>query len=477
MTARIGYLTALAPGHGDSAVLSPPRRLFPPADFLDAEAGFRDLAPPGPTDPAGPADRPSGGQPEVKPQVPSWREAGGRDTGPGEHAAGPDGEGLSAAPMAAELARADGPALEPAEVDRTADSTPAPPDRARPAARRSGSPGDLLGYLPRGAEPAHVTVPRSGAGADELPPPVIVGPGAETVRQASPLADGLSSGPAPMQPFVTPVASRTGPGPGLGAAPGPDAAFSPAAALSPGAAPGPRSARPASRDTPSYSPAADQGPALRPSASPGSVRRAVPEAEQDWMVTGFPGAPVLHESQHAPGGPVVRAELADAGAGRAQPPTTEAGAARMVPGFPDAAVQAAVDWLSAGHAAHPGLQAQRPAAEAGRENEATPRPARIAPGAPAASSEMPQQFPAAVRPPDRPSAHAAELRPRRQARAPAAPTSASTFRPTLSIGTIEVILLAPAHDPVPAGAARRAPRHTPERLSRGLGPHFGQGQT
>ena len=90
---------------------------------------------------------------------------------------------------------------------------------------------------------------------------------------------------------------------------------------------------------------------------------------------------------------------------------------------------------------------------------------------------MPQQFPAAVRPPYQPDAHAAELRPQRQARTRAAPASASTLRPTLSIGTIEVTLLPPAHDPVPAGAARREPKHPPERLSRGLGPHFGQGQT
>jgi hypothetical protein len=468
MTARIGYLTALAPGHGGPAVLSPPRRLFPLAGFLDAEADFRDSAPPGPADPAGTADRLPGGQREVKPQVPSWREAGGRVTGPGERAAGPVGGGLSAAFTAAEPAKGDGPGAEPvraagpvvnpAEADGTADSTLAPSDRARPAAGRSGSPGDLPGHLPRGGEPAHVNVPRSGAGAGELLPPVIARPGAETVRQAAASADGLSSGPAPAQPSVTSGA------PGPGTNPGP------------GTAPGPRSARAASRGTPSYAPAADQGPALRPSASLGPVRRVVLEAEPAWTVTGFPGAPVPHESQQVPAGPAVSAEPTGAELGRAQRMATKAGLARTVPGFPGATVPA-VDWLSAGHAAHPGPQAERPGAEAARDNGATLRPARTTAGVPAASSGMPQQSPAAVRPPDQPTADAAELRPRRQARASAASAPASTFRPTLSIGTIEVTLLAPAHDPVPAGAVRREPKRPPERLSRGLGPHFGQGQT
>ncbi len=48
----------------------------------------------------------------------------------------------------------------------------------------------------------------------------------------------------------------------------------------------------------------------------------------------------------------------------------------------------------------------------------------------------------------------------------------SPAEPTLSIGTIEVSLLSPP-PPVPARPAQREP---PERLSRGLGRRFGQGQ-
>jgi hypothetical protein len=45
--------------------------------------------------------------------------------------------------------------------------------------------------------------------------------------------------------------------------------------------------------------------------------------------------------------------------------------------------------------------------------------------------------------------------------------------PTLSIGTIEVTLVPPPQAPEPARPARREP---PQRLSRGLGPRYGQGQ-
>jgi hypothetical protein len=55
---------------------------------------------------------------------------------------------------------------------------------------------------------------------------------------------------------------------------------------------------------------------------------------------------------------------------------------------------------------------------------------------------------------------------------PAAPAQS-----TLSIGTIEVTLLAPSPQPLPAALPRREARPAPDRLSHGIGPHFGQGQT
>lgn len=62
-------------------------------------------------------------------------------------------------------------------------------------------------------------------------------------------------------------------------------------------------------------------------------------------------------------------------------------------------------------------------------------------------------------------------------RRPASQAAGRAETPTLSIGTIEVTLLAPPADPVPASTFHREPRQPPRRLSRGLGPRFGQGQT
>lgn len=67
-----------------------------------------------------------------------------------------------------------------------------------------------------------------------------------------------------------------------------------------------------------------------------------------------------------------------------------------------------------------------------------------------------------------PAGHSADHSPDDRAEAPASPPT-----PTLSIGTIEVTLLPPPHASTPARPARREP---PQRLSRGLGPRFGQGQ-
>jgi hypothetical protein len=67
-----------------------------------------------------------------------------------------------------------------------------------------------------------------------------------------------------------------------------------------------------------------------------------------------------------------------------------------------------------------------------------------------------------------PAGHSAARPSGNRAEAPARPSS-----PTLSIGTIEVTLLPPPRTATPARPARREP---PQRLSRGLGRRFGQGQ-
>jgi hypothetical protein len=65
--------------------------------------------------------------------------------------------------------------------------------------------------------------------------------------------------------------------------------------------------------------------------------------------------------------------------------------------------------------------------------------------------------------------------PQRQGRVQAAPADPS--RSTLSIGTIEVTVLAPPPVPPPARTSGQAARLAPDRLSCGIGPRFGQGQT
>jgi len=65
----------------------------------------------------------------------------------------------------------------------------------------------------------------------------------------------------------------------------------------------------------------------------------------------------------------------------------------------------------------------------------------------------------------------------RQASGQPAPGPAAPAQSTLSIGTIEVTLLAPPPQPPPAAQPRRADRAAPGRLSHGIGPRFGQGQT
>lgn len=83
-------------------------------------------------------------------------------------------------------------------------------------------------------------------------------------------------------------------------------------------------------------------------------------------------------------------------------------------------------------------------------------------------------------PPDQvlpPARHHMPLQPQRSARANAGPAPAQPVSPMLSIGTIEVTVLAPPPDPPAASTSHGRPRQPPQRLSRGLGPRFGQGQT
>ena len=224
-----------------------------------------------------------------------------------------------------------------------------------------------------------------------------------------------------------------------------------------------------------------QVPGTRQPSTPGLSPLLPPGA-------GRPGAPVTATSNSGP--PLADSlrpgELADARAeasapsavplGDARPPATPTPAAQ-----PPAALLPAVRPLAAQSPAAPRPAAHRPAASP----PAAPRPAAqqpaASPPAPRTSSAPPPAVSAAgaaemsPRPPvtDRaqgrltPAGHSARP-PGNRAEAPARPSA-----PTLSIGTIEVTLLPPPPTATPARPARREP---PQRLSRGLGRRFGQGQ-
>ena len=85
------------------------------------------------------------------------------------------------------------------------------------------------------------------------------------------------------------------------------------------------------------------------------------------------------------------------------------------------------------------------------------------------SAESSPRYPAADRAPAQLTPTVSPASRPQGSRAEAPPPSA----PTLTIGTIEVTLLPPPQAPAPSRPARRAP---PQRLSRGLGRRFGQGQ-
>ena len=448
MTARIGYLAALTSGPGDPAMLSPPRRQFPATGFPGAEPGFWQAAP-GPADVDGPADPlPAGrretdtphraptaqqdGEPLLGGHEAAGQDTGPSGTGPSETAAEPDGRWLPAVASAA----------EPAE----ADSAPIQPHRARPATGRSGSLAGLPGLMPPSEPAAYSGDPGPAARAGEPLAPASAGPAA--VDRPAAAVDGPIPASAAAQPSLTP------------AAPGP------------GSAPGPWSAGPPAGD-PISSPAPGQEPPRRPGTSAGPVPGQAPGPGHAGQEQDYPGAAVPHAFSQLSPGHAILTEPASAEPGRAQRAAKQTGLAAPGPDYPGAAVPHALDELSDQHPAVPGRPAERSAAGAAQDDGGILRPARTVAQPPGEDAQTPHLFPAASGPPDQLTGHAVRPQPGRQA--PAAPASASTSRPTLSIGTIEVTVLAPAHDPVLA--ARRERRQPPDRLSRDLGPHFGQGQT
>jgi len=356
----------------------------------------------------------------------------------------------------------------PADVDGPADPLPAgrretdTPHRA-PTAQQDGEP--LLG----GHEAAGQDTGPSGTGPSET----AAEPDGRWLPAVASAAEPAEADSAPIQPHrARPATGRSGSLAGLPGLmpPSEPAAYSgdPGPAARAGEPLAPASAGPAAVDRPA---AAVDGPIPASAAAQPSLTPAAPgpgSAPGPWSAGPPAGDPI---SSPAPGQEPPRRPGTSAGPVPGQAPGP--GHAGQEQDYPGAAVPHALDELSDQHPAVPGRPAERSAAGAAQDDGGILRPARTVAQPPGEDAQTPHLFPAASGPPDQLTGHAVRPQPGRQA--PAAPASASTSRPTLSIGTIEVTVLAPAHDPVLA--ARRERRQPPDRLSRALGPHFGQGQT
>ena len=126
--------------------------------------------------------------------------------------------------------------------------------------------------------------------------------------------------------------------------------------------------------------------------------------------------------------------------------------------------------------AFPPQPGDRPVAAAAQGGSRAERPARAEGRTSGDGEHGPQLRPPAGRPLDEPAASAGQVvMPRRPQQARAQHAPARTPAPTLSIGTIEVVVVPPPQPP--ARASPRQRRSAPDRLSRGFGPRFGHGQT
>jgi hypothetical protein len=432
MTARIGYLAALAPSQGGPSALRPPRRMFPAAAFLDAEPDPWQV-PPGVAEADSPARRglapgsPGDGHPGDS--RPGDGHPGDRQAGEGQDARrrmpvpGPDARCESSAPVpmasiapagiaphdaAAGSARIGGITQPGVTAEPAAAAIAVRPDETRPAA---GSPGPASRRRP----PEAVTGPPGHPAG--MPDPHPTGQAGSTAVHAVSAAAGLGASGPQGQARLIPASPRPGSTPPKAGAAG-SAVTAPGhhdavVRQSPRQVPGP--AAPATHT--GHDPA------------PHGVRMAGPAGAEP----GHHAAAVQHGLQHLPTRqPVPEGPAAGRLPAPASPPGPTARAAR--------AAQAATPWHEAG-------------------------------------SQMSSRFPAAARPPEVPGGPAVRPSPPRQTRAQAAPTPAGPRQSTLSIGTIEVTLLAQPQPQPPAASSRRSARPAPDRLSHGIGARFGRGQT
>ncbi|MGH3150239.1 MAG: hypothetical protein ACRDOB_05865 [Streptosporangiaceae bacterium] len=430
MTARVGYLTALASGRPAGPLLRPARRLFPPLALADAGyaspeplAAFRPSAlPPGP---AAAAARQHEQADSVVVDDPAASQTAENAPGPAalETATGP----RLTNPGAAEQPRADlgaaghaGGTPPRVAIGRPAATEPnQPPTRTPPASSQMTDPG--------AAKPARSRA-RAAEQAGAAPPPAALGrPSAGGPDEPSVPGHPASVTAPPEAPSAAPAGHQSTPPTGHQSA---ASAGTAAQAGSPvRSASGPGAASGLAADTPGRS-----GPfGLSAVRSRREAAGAAVAAEPGAASPGYRGAEVEHDRSPAgQAGPADHARSAD----RAGPAGLERSADLPGPASRKEPAERAAVTVA---------QAERAASQ--------PAPAR----------------PLAA-PPDR---EVIGLPPRRREEAPS-----SGERATLSIGTVEITVLPPREQKssAPPGPRRTAPAGPPERLSRGLGPWFGRDQ-
>ena len=437
MTTRLGYLAALVSGRHDGPLLQPPRPLFPPVGLADAELGWPEAATvpePGPLSPTAVPGRsaPATAAPARTPPTSS---------GPAPR--------RPAAVAASQRSRANG-VMNTGATGQTPDDTPGQPGRDGAAESRSAARGRPASQAPGGggttgstAHPGLTERTRAAAappriGISEAP---AAGPGVPPTHNG---ADVTAELPGPPRVAVTGTVG--------GARPGASAASS----LDGGRV--------------------DSGPPALPTSAPpaGGPASQAPGGSGTTGSTAHPGLTERARAGTAP--PRIGISEAPA-AGPGVPPTrNRADVTGALPGYPGLAVTRTADGA-------------RPATSTASSTAAASSPAA---GASALSADPPRRQPviqavagelsgrylrhegAAVNQLAGPQPAGDMAGPplhRREASGPA-----ETSPATLSIGTIEITVVAAAQSTAHPRSPRPGRVSPPDRLSRGLGPWFGWDQ-
>ena len=358
------------------------------------------------------------------------------------------------------------------QVPPSGQIVPGPADATGPAQRATGQLEAEPSGRPENTKPWPAEPPATPGGA-RLPAAAAPAKPTETDGEAAGAARG---GPAPLQ-LIPADAVTSGPDGIPRPRTGVDALASTAGLAADTREPRARPAQPAA--------GAEQAGAGAAGPAPGSA----PAQDSLLPANLWPGTPPASPAMPAASNPLGYPRAADrglaepAGTGLGRHPAGEAasgrsGAGAAKPEQYGGGVLHASHQLPSDQTAFPPQPGDRPVATEARGGNRAERPPRAEGHTPGDGVHGPQLRPPAGRPPDEPAAPAGQVAmPRRppQARARPAPAPARTPAPTLSIGTIEVVVLPPPQPP--ASASPRQRRSAPDRLSRGVGPRFGHGQT